>query len=73
VARPAQTKSLIARTKGLPEDVTALTWKAQHRLHERWKRMRAAGKDVNRIVIAMARELAGFVWALGRIVLPKLA
>jgi transposase len=69
--RPAKTKTLLARTKGLPEEVLALTWKAQHRLHERWLRMRAATKDVNKIVIAMARELAGFVWALGQLVLPK--
>jgi transposase len=71
--RPAKTKSLLARTKGLPEDVLALSWKAQHRLHERWCRMRAAPKEINKIVIAMARELAGFVWALGQLVLPKQA
>ena len=69
--RPANTKALLARSKGLSEDVLALSWKAQHRLHERWRRMRAKDKDVNKIVIAMARELAGFVWALGQIVLPK--
>lgn len=71
--RPAKTKTLVVRSHGLPEEVQALCWKTQHRLHERWQRMRAKPKEVNKIVIAMARELAGFVWALGQLVLPKTA
>jgi len=71
--RPAKTKTLAARSKGLPEGVLALSWKTQHRLHERWKRMRVRNKEVNKIVIAMAREMAGFVWAMGQLVLPKAA
>ena len=69
--RPSRSKALLARSTGLPEEVLALAWKAQHRLHERYRRMRARGKEMNVVIIAIARELAGFVWAMGQLVLPK--
>ncbi len=39
-------------------------WRAQQRLHRRWSRMAARGKPHQKIVVATARELAGFVWAI---------
>ena len=69
--RPSRSKTLLARSKGLPEDVLALAWKAQHRLHDRYRRMRARGKEMNVVIVALARELAGFIWAMGQLVLPK--
>lgn len=39
--------------------------KAQHRLHKRYMKLGAAGKDQRKIVTAVARELLGFIWAIG--------
>ena len=39
-------------------------WRCQQRLHRRWQRMGGAGKPHAKIVVACARELAGFVWAI---------
>ncbi len=40
------------------------TWTAQQRLHRRFHRMAGRGKPSQKIVVACARELAGFVWAI---------
>ena len=37
--------------------------RAEQRLHKRWRRLRSRGKEERTIVVAIARELAGFVWA----------
>ncbi len=39
--------------------------KAQHRLHKRYLKLGAADKDQRKIVTAVARELLGFIWAIG--------
>jgi transposase len=39
-------------------------WRAQQRLHRRWWRMAGRGKPQQKIVVACARELAGFIWAI---------
>jgi transposase len=44
--------------------VRACAWRCQQRLHRRWRRMAARGKPRQKIVVACARELAGFVWAI---------
>jgi len=41
----------------------ARSWQAQRRLHGKYKTMTARGKPAGVAVTAMARELAGFVWA----------
>ncbi len=43
----------------------ARAWRCQQRLYRRWCRMAARGKPNQKIVVACARELAGFVWAIG--------
>ncbi len=40
-------------------------WKAQHRLHKRYMKLGAAGKHQGKIITAVARELLGFIWAIG--------
>ncbi|HWE84644.1 MAG TPA: IS110 family transposase, partial [Terracidiphilus sp.] len=40
-------------------------WKAQHRLHKRYMKLGAAGKPQGKIITAVARELLGFIWAIG--------
>ena len=56
------------REEGLPEDVRNIAWNAQLRLCHRYRRMIARGKNHNVVVTAIARELAGFIWAIARTV-----
>jgi transposase len=44
--------------------VIALSWKAQNRLHSRFMRLAARRLPRNKIVVAIARELCAFIWAL---------
>lgn len=63
--RPAVTGALRQRQKGLSEEVKAIAWKAQHRLHGRYRRLIGKGKPKQQVVTAIGRELLGFVWAIG--------
>jgi hypothetical protein len=47
-------------------EVLSIAWKAQGRLHGRYARMTARGKNKQQTVTAVARELVGFVWAVAR-------
>jgi transposase len=70
-AHPARVSWVIARRQtGLPKAVTDLAWKAQLRLCSRFRRLAARGLNRNKIVVAIARELSGFVWAIGQSVKP---
>jgi hypothetical protein len=51
----------------VPESVRAIAWKAQIRLCHRYRQMMAKGKLKQVVVTAIARELAGFVWAISRV------
>jgi transposase len=53
------------RAEHLPQALRDLGWKAQLRLTARFARLRARGLHHNKICVAIARELAGFVWAIG--------
>ena len=53
------------RQEGVPEEIKEIAWKAQHRLHKRYIRLSAAGKDQRKIITAVGRELLGFIWAIG--------
>jgi transposase len=68
--RPAIGETLRKRQVGLSPAVLAIAWKAQHRLHARFRRLAARGKSRQHVVTAVARELLGFVWAIGREVSP---
>lgn len=59
------------RHEGVDPKVIDISWKAQKRLHARYVRLRARGKEQNVTIIALARELLGFVWAIGQAVEPK--
>ena len=60
--RPA-VASLRKRRQGQPAEIIALADKAQQRLHRRYRRMTEKGIPAPKAVTAVARELAGFVWA----------
>lgn len=55
---------LLKRQQGLDQDILDLAWKAQWRLHTRYKKLAAAGKKKPQIVTAIGRELLGFMWAI---------
>jgi transposase len=63
--RPGIGKTLAARQRRSSAAVTALAWKAQHRLHQRYARLIARGKCKQQTVTAVGRELLGFIWAIG--------
>ena len=51
------------RQSGHPDHVLQIAWRAQHRLYRLHQRLRARGKPGNVAVVAVARELACFLWA----------
>lgn len=64
---PARVTPIIARRQSeLPKPMRDIAWKAQLRLCARWRRLAARKVAQNKIVTAIARELAGFVWAIAR-------
>jgi transposase len=67
---PKVSKELCARQQGLSEPIKACSWKAQTRLHKRMKQLLARGKEHNKVTVAVARELCGFVWQIFRLMEP---
>jgi len=55
-----------ARQQGVAEPLQAHAWKAQLRLCRRFAALEARGVHRNKVCVAVARELAGFVWSVGR-------
>ncbi len=55
--------TLANRQAGQPEHILRISWRAQHRLRRTHDRFKARGKPANVATIAVARELAGFLWA----------
>lgn len=51
------------RQAGQPDHVLQIAWRAQKRLHRTHQRLRERGKPRNVATVAVARELAGFLWA----------
>ena len=71
---PARVTQIIRdRLKDLPEPIRAIAWKAQVRLSSRYRKLIAAGKSAPKAIVAVARELVGFIWAIARLVEPKAA
>jgi transposase len=62
--RPQVGERLARRQHEQDPLVRARAWRCQQRLYRRWRRMAARGKPRQKIVVACARELAGFVWAI---------
>jgi transposase len=62
--RPTVGYELARRQRDQDPQVLEHAWRCQQRLHRRWARMAGRGKPQQKIVVACARELAGFVWAI---------
>jgi transposase len=61
--RPTVAGALRHRTEGQPPGVISHAWRAQQRLHRRYRHLVGHGKRPPVAVVAVARELVGFLWA----------
>ena len=69
---PKVSPEIQKRQEDLPLPIRDIAWKAQLRLTKRYRVMSQRGKSPNVAVVAIARELAGFMWAIAQATpLPK--
>jgi transposase len=59
-------RRLLKRQEGVSQELLDIAWKCQLRLCARFRRMMARGKNRNKVIIATARELCAFMWAIAR-------
>lgn len=64
--RPKVGIELRHRQRGESDAIIGIAWKAQHRLHLRYCALLRKGKEKNKVVAAVGRELLGFIWAIGQ-------
>ena len=63
---PKVSQHLSRRQQGQPAQVRAISWRAQNRLHSRYTRLLGRRLQRNKAMVAIARELCGFIWELLR-------
>jgi transposase len=63
--RPRVIGKLRKRQEGMSDAVKAIAWKAQERLCGRYKKLAAKSMMQQQVVTAVAREMLGFIWAIG--------
>ena len=63
--RPSVGAKLRKRQEKVSEEVKEISWKAQHRLHGRYRKLLGKGKNKGVVMTAVGRELLGFIWAIG--------
>lgn len=61
--RPSEGPTIAARRAGQPDHVLQIAHRAERRLHRLYQRLRERGKPGNVTTVAVARELACFLWA----------
>jgi transposase len=59
-------RHLQLRLEQLPKPIQDISWKAQVRLCQRYRKLSARGKHANQVVVAIARALIAFMWAIAR-------
>jgi len=59
-------REMLLRQENQPKPIRDIAWKGQVRLCARYRKLARAGKPANIVTTAIARELAGFVWAIAR-------
>jgi transposase len=57
-------RHLQLRLEQQPKAIQDISWKTQVRLCKRYRRLMARGQHANQVVVAIARELVGFMWAM---------
>lgn len=65
--QPVLSAALRKRQEGVSQEVLNISWEAQQRLCRRLSHFRNSGKPHNKAIVALARELAGFIWSLGQL------
>lgn len=63
---PRITMPLQKRQEQQPADIRSIAWRAQLRLNHRYRQLTARGVQHNKVCVAIARELAGFLWSIGQ-------
>jgi transposase len=63
---PRITRPLQIRQESQPAHIRTIAWRAQLRLNHRYRQLTARHLQHNKICVAIARELAGFVWSIGQ-------
>lgn len=71
--QPSLSYALRKRQEGQRAEVVEISWRAQVRLCGRYRRLSARGKEKQKVVTAIAREILGFMWAIGTEVERQLA
>ena len=61
-----QPPSASCASKQLPKPIQDISWKAQVRLCKRYRQLIGRGKNANQVVVAIARELSAFMWAIAQ-------
>jgi len=64
--RARKTKLILKRQQGLDDRICEISWKAQLRLCNKYRRLFARGKSKQAITTAIARELSAFIWAIDK-------
>ena len=59
-------RHLQLRLENQSKTIQDISWKAQVRLSKRYRQLSARGKHANQVVVAIARELVGFMWAIAK-------
>nr|WP_256557944.1 IS110 family transposase [Marinobacterium sedimentorum] len=68
-----QTMHLKRKAVNASDEAKAIAWRAQTRLCGRYRTLTQAGKNTKLVCVAIARELAGFIWDVVRHEMPRLA
>jgi transposase len=66
-----QTPHLKRKAKDASDEARAIAWRAQKRLCGRYQHLLHAGKNTKQTTVAVARELAGFIWDIACHEMPK--
>jgi transposase len=59
-------RHLQLRLEEVPKTIQNISWRAQVRLCKRFRSLTARGKHANQVAVAIAREMAAFIWAIAR-------
>lgn len=62
--QPRVSTLLKKRQIGLSVEIQAIAWKAQQRLNHKYRLLMAKGKPKQKVIVAVSRELIGFIWAI---------
>ena len=62
--QPRVSAKLKKRQEGVSETIKEISWKAQNRLNAKFRKLLAKGKPSQKAVVAVARELMGFIWSI---------